>query len=103
MRRWAICCTVLCLALLVAAGYLWLNPPGWVHQSSAGTGQVSAPTDKLPSVSSDNQLSPEEIKAILDPPKEKLPETAPPAELSLITWGTRDYCPMIRRPRFLRA
>jgi hypothetical protein len=104
MRRWDIWCTAVFLALFVAAAfYLWVLPSRLAHGPSASTGRRSVFKDQVSSVSSDDQLSPEEIKAILDPPKEKLPETAPPAELPLVTWGTRDYFPMIRKPRFLTA
>ena len=104
MGRWAVCCAVASLTLVaVAGGYFFLMPAGWRSKAATGTDGDPAPKGNTGHEAVAAQTSPAEIGDMLAPRKEKLPETEPPPDLPIVAWGTRDFFPMIRKPKFLTA
>ncbi len=89
MRRWV-------FAGLACAG-LWLLIAGCSRQSPE-------PLAGGPGGEPDGVASEDGTRGFASVAEEKkLPETAPPAGLPIVTWGKRDYFPVIRKPTMVSA
>jgi hypothetical protein len=102
MPRWTIYGIIVLLsALVVAACFLGLIPTAWTSKSSPEVAKDHKASGEK-AAAADQRLTPAEIQEILAP-REKLPETAPPLDLPILTYGNREYLPAIRKPRFMTA
>jgi hypothetical protein len=81
MRRWSVLFAGAILLLASFAGYRWF----W--RSHAPEDESQAPSIVVESA----------------PAPPSLPETAPPPELPIVSWGPRDSFPVIRKPWFVSA